>query len=334
MKKRYAVDNTNRLMIKRPARTLTVHGRFGIDKNNELYYWLNEPRTWQKENSLPSRINFQGTWQLNKNYDLELRLHKTTSQCDGDSLVIKGEIISVDRDTLVFEVKSYDKDGLLHIQLLKLSGFWQADEHNRLTFLAQRKIQPDTIILESAWQIDKRQQIVYAYEKTNLKTKTKNLHTVTFTGFWQISRAQHLTYILTHSTKSRFDFRVQIESPNLYPQRGVIKYRLGIGLREEANYKLKIIFLYGAWKFSRNTGLSFNMDYGAGMFKKIEFGANVNLNRKDEIAFSLINQNGEPLGINVTFTHKFLQKLDAAAFLSLKKAGKEGRIEAGVRVPF
>jgi len=60
----------------------------------------------------------------------------------------------------------------------------------------------------------------------------------------------------------------------------VIKYRIGIGLREEKTSSTKIISLYGTWKFSRKAGLTFAMDYGKGKFKKIEFGTEIYLTKK------------------------------------------------------
>lgn len=313
---------------------IPVQGRFSIDKNNQLIYWLNEPLFWRREYSLPGKIIFKGSWQLNNNYDLELVLDKTEKQFQDDILVIKGNIISTDRDILAFETKTYDQNGLLHIQILKLSVTWLTDETNRLSFIV-KKYSPDILTLEGDWQMNENQQIIYTYEKTNLKTKSKISNTLTFQGFWQLSSANKLTYIFKHSSDSKFDFRAQIETPTIYPQKGVIKYRLGVGMREESPTKEKLISLYGAWKFSRKLGLVFQMDYGEGEVKQIEFSADISVNQRNEFIFSLKDRSGEPLGLNITFTHRFLNKLDAEAFLRLKEILKrESVIEAGVRIPF
>ncbi len=337
MKYKYSIDSRNQLFIRPPKEkvAIPVRGRFSIDKNNQLIYWLNEPASWRKKYDLPSRISFIGNWQLNPNYDLELNLAETKEQYKGERLILKGEIISIDRDTLVFEIISYDKRGLSHIQLLKLSGFWQADESNRIRFMLKKKTSPDILVLEGLWQMNRNQQIIYNYEKTDLKTKTKTSHTLTFEGFWEINSVDRLTYILAHSSQSRFDFRVQIESPNLYPQEGVIKYRLGIGLRQIRPSQNKIISLYGAWKFSRKIGLMFEMDYGKSKVHNIEFGTDISLSQKDKISFFLKDTKGKPLGLNITFTHRFLNKLDAETFLRVQEILKrESAIEAGVRIPF
>jgi hypothetical protein len=336
MKYRYSVNNDNQLITRQPGKRkpLLTEGRFSIDKNNQLLYWLNKPDFWKMRYDLESKITFQGNWKINKNYDLELNLKETKKQYKGNLLILKGKIISIDKDTLVFEIKSYDKQDMLHIQILKLSGFWQADEKNQLSFMVKKIGTPDVFTLEGSWQLKKNQQIIYTYEKTDLKTKRKIKRTLTFEGFWQINSSNQLTYILSHSRESRFDFRAQIESPNLYPQDKVIKYRLGIGIRKEGQGETKIISLYGAWKFKRRLGLIFQMDYGKGKVHLMEFGFESHLSKKDEVIFSLTNKRNQPLGIQVIFTHKFLKQVKARSFLRFKKFRRELETEAGVRIPF
>jgi hypothetical protein len=318
----------------RTKKSLVTDGSFSINKNNQLIYKLNEPLTWRKKYNLPNKISFIGNWKLNRNCDLELFLDETKDQFKGNSLVIKGEIISVDQDRLTFEIKNYDREGLLHIQLIQLSGTWQANEYNQISFLVKKKTLPDILTLVGIWQLNQNQQVAHTYEKTDLKTKSKISHTITFEGFWQINHKDRLTYILTNSVNSYFEFRVQLESPNLYPQEGVIKYRIGIGLKENRTFKTQVVFLYGAWKFSRKLGLIFQIDYGQGYIKNIEFGTNLYLTKKDKIIFALTNKRKEPLGIYITFTHRFLKQLDAEAFLRLKKIKEESSIEGGIRIPF
>jgi len=131
---------------------------------------------------------------------------------------------------------------------------------------------------------------------------------------------------------SRFDFRAQIETPTIYPQEGVIKYRLGIGIKENRVAE-KIISLYGAWKFSRNLGLVFQMDYNREGLESIEFAADVSF-QENTVTFSLRNKEGKPLGITLTFTHRFLKGIDAETFIRLKRLGEESRVEAGLKIPF
>lgn len=334
MKFSYSVDNDNQLLIKPPQakRFLRANGRFGIDKNNQLFYRFDENLSWRRQYSLPPRVIFQGAWSLNSNHDLALTLDKNEGQVQGDTLIIKANIISADTDILAFEVKSYDRDGLLHAQILKLNITLFADENNCLCFMV-KKIQPDALTLEGSWQVNENQQVIYEYERIDLKTKTKVSNTLIFRGFWQIDSANRLTYILKHSLSSRFDFRAQIETPTIYPQKGVIKYRLGLGIKEDKP-RVKIISLYGAWKFNRSLGLVFEMDYNKERLESVEFGADVSFQKNNQVSFSLRNKKGEPLGLTLTFTHKLLKSLDAQALLRLKRVSEESAVEVGLKIPF
>lgn len=333
MKENYSVDNDNRLIIKRNGKGFPVSGIFSVDKDNQLVYLINETPAWRREHSLPSRINFTGSWKLNRNYDLELKLDKTEKQSGGDILAIKGEIISVDRDIFSFTVKTLDRNGLLHAQVLRLSVTWLADEANRLTFIVNKCL-PDIVILQGQWQLNRNQQVTYEYEKAELKTKSRVWRVLTFEGFWKISSANKITYILKHSSDSKFDFRAQIETPNIYPQKGLIKYRLGAGLREDKKSGSKIICLYGVWKLNRALALSFQADYGKSGVYANEFGADVSFDRKNTVNFSLKDKSGERMGINVIFTHRFLKHLDAETFLRLQASRKESAVSAGLKIPF
>ena len=324
----YTIDNANRLVIRRKGKTLTPQGRFEIDGNNRLWFWLNEPLAWRKEYRLPQSLSLNGRWQLNEEHDLEIISDKYAGGC----LTLKINIISVRPDAFIFGVNQIDSQGMSHLRILKLSGIWVSDQYNRINFSVEKKVSSGTLIFQGQWQINKSQQITYVYEKTDLKTKSRIKNTLVFEGFWQINSSQKLTYILGYSDKSRFDFRAQLESPSLYPQKGVIKYRIGIGVRRQR--RKNVIYLYGEWKFNRKLGLFFQMDYGKNGVVKLNFGAVIRPGKENEISFKLTDEIGKFVGINVIFTHRFLKNLDAEAFLKIKRLEKESGIEAGIRVPF
>lgn len=338
MKYKYLVDNNNQLFIKPENKkvAIPVRGKFSVDKNNRLIYWLNEPQGWRRLYNLPSKVSFMGKWHLNPNYDLQLNFQESNGYNDSGSFVLKGEVISTDRDLLVFEVVSKNRQGVSHIYFLKLNGSWQADEFNRIVFIVKKKASPDVLTLENAWQINKNQQISYTYEKALLKRKTKVSRILTFEGFWEINSNNRLTYILSHGRQSQFNFSVQIESPNLYPKEGSIKYRIGIGLRQDRPMQEKVICVYGEWRFNRRGGFIFRIDYGEEKLKDIELGASLYLTKKDEVVFSLINAKKESLGLNITVTHSFLKKTGAQAFVRLKDLlkGQGATVEAGMHIPF
>jgi hypothetical protein len=332
--KEYKLDNFNRLVVRTRGKNVSACPRFKVEKDSSLTCWLNEPDAWRRKNNLPGKINFQGNWRLDADHNLELDLSRSKSLSQQGRLVLKGRIISLASSYLVFEMETVDKDGLSHFQLLKLSGVWQADEYNRLCLEVGKKDEPDALILQGSWDINRNQQIIYKYEKADLRTKTKSVQSLTFKGYWQIDEADRLAYILSGGPQSRFDFRAQLESPNIYPEQGKIKYRLGAGLRGGGARRARVITLYGDWKFSRKGNLNFQMDYGSRGLESIEFGAGIHLTKRDEITLALTNRMNEPLGINIVLSRKFLKNPGAQVFLRLKSLKPEFRVEAGVKAAF
>jgi len=344
MKTRYSLTPDNRLTIKRSKskKSLTVNGRFSSNKKNELIYLVNEPLAWRREYDVPHKIRLRGKWRLDKSHDLEFVTEEPKDKSDWGVLLLRGRLIAAEADSFVFEMRSAVRGTRrgqavigTSIYLLKLEGKWQADEFNRLAFLVKKDAAPDTLTLQASWQVNKDQQIIYTYEKRQLKRRSGVKQTVAFDGFWEIGSSNRLTYRFLRGSNSRFDFRAQVETPDLYPRDGLIKYRLGAGVREIARPRVRVISLYGAWKLNRQLGLSFEMEYAKGKFRSLEFSAEAAASASGKITFSLRTAAGEPLGLCITFTRKFLRQNNAEAFLRLKAAlDKEYGVEAGVMVPF
>ena len=214
-----------------------------------------------------------------------------------------------------------------HLRVLKLKGTWRANDYNELCFeVTGRKGPPETFTFKGSWTLNNNQQIEY--------TSIDGRDTLTFKGYWQLPSANRLVYALEGSTTSRFEFKVQLESPSLVPKAGEIRYRIGIGARQSRlTAHAPVVTLYGQWKFCRTLGLTFQMDYGPNRVKEIEFGATVTFGR-NKVAFALKNEFGEPLGTTLTMTRKFLESFDAEAFIRLKSRQKEYGVETGVTIPF
>jgi len=332
-KARYAVDSHNRLVVKRGKKRLNPAGRFSV-KDNILYYWLNEPQAWLRKNSLPQKLKFAGAWKLNKNRDLVLDLSQGRNARRKETLALHGRILPAQGDVLAFELAADCPGNKKEYRILHLTGAWKASEDNGLFFEAKKRVLSDILSLGTGWKLDKRQQVVYTYTKTDLVRRSKSEQTIEFRGSWQLLRKDYLTYILERGTASRFDFRVQAESPNLYPQKGVIKFRLGAGVKQQAKAEPKTLSLYGTWKFGVSPALTFEMDYGEKKVKALTFSADIDLSEKDTIVFTLVDSRRRPLGLQLQFNRKFLKKHDAEAFLRLKKLCDESVIEAGVSIPF
>ena len=339
---RFSVNSDNQLLLKLPTEKtpITLGGSFAIEDNSLIYY-LNEQDPWRLKYGLPGKFIFSGAWNINSNYELELILEDSKTQEQGDRLTINSKIISTESDCLVFEVitkkqasRNPDESLLYSFELFKLSGIWQADEYNQLSFVVKKNTNPDVLTLKGSWEINQNQKITYTCIRQDKKTKTKISDILEFEGFWKISNAQRIRYIISESSGSIFDFRLQLESENLYPTEGVIKYRIGIGESLRERPQEKIISLFGTWKFSRNLGLEFQMEYVKGEFHSVHFGAEVDLSRADEIIFKVSSTSGEPLGFSLMFTHKFLKELDAQAFARFRQMRRDYGVEAGIRIPF
>jgi len=241
---------------------------------------------------------------------------------------LRKRFIAAESDALIVEtIQTESKTNRQSLRVLKLKGTWRANDYNELCFeVTLRKGPPETCTFKGSWKINNNQQIEY--------TSEDGRDTLIFKGYWNISSANRLVYILEDSLTSRFEFKVQLESPTFYPKKGEIRYRIGVGIRQSRlNSAGQILILYGEWKFGRDLGLSFQMDYGQGQVRAIEFGAQVTFGR-NQVIFALKNELGEPLGITLTMTHKFLEHLDAEAFIRLKSRQKEQAIEAGITIPF
>jgi len=240
---------------------------------------------------------------------------------------IRKRFICAESDALLIEtIQTESKTLRQRLRVLRLKGTWRANSQNELVFnVTLRKGLPQSYTFKGAWKLNNNQQIEYS--------SGQGPDVLTFKGHWDISSANRLVYALEGSSTSRFEFKVQLESSSLYPKAGQIRYRIGIGLRKSRLTRGQILILYGKWKFGRDLGLVFQMDYGQGRVKSIVFGAESTFGR-NKVTFALKNEFGEPLGITLTMTHKFLEDFDAEAFIRLKSRQNEQAIEAGITIPF
>jgi len=334
-KARFSIDPRNRLRITDGRNCIVPAGSFSIGAGQSLVYTLRESPSWRRTNGgVPAKLSFDGAWRLTPDYNLELIRSRTGGPVRKERLVLKCSSLVNKFDSLVFTLVGSQGPQRDSLDLITLKGKWQADEYNRLVFYASGKPDPSTIVLSGAWELNRNQQLVYSFEKTDLLTKTKKSHELLFAGFWKIDSRNRLSYSLSGSTRSSFSFRAQLESPNLYPADNMIKYRIGMGLARQARENQKVISLYGVWKITRRYGASFEMQYANGCIQSMEFGAKVAVNKNNEVVLSLTDRKDEPLGITVTYTHKLFKKSGAQAFFRLRNSSREKAIEAGIRIPF
>lgn len=321
---KYAVDPHNRLIAVKSGTESGVagfrhilDGRFKINKFNTLSYHLKHPQS----SPIPQQLTLSGRWSLDKKHNLVLTLDKKHNQIVKDRLTLKAQIINARADRLEFLVIAKNHKGRPHLYTLALSGCWQADKHNRLTFsVKRRKDLHEQLTLRGAWEVNQRNQIIYTYTKTSLKKSRKFTHTIAFKGYWQICELNRLIYVLNRQTGSGFDFKISLGKPAKYG----LEYEIGIGARP----KRKRISLFGKWKVTRELGLTFEMPAENERIKRLILGARLKLKKNSYLEARLKNSFGEDLGISLKLSKSIL-KGTGETYLKALKRGEEISLVAG-----
>lgn len=244
---RYEVDPHNRLTKTGPEKFRTIlDGEFKVGDNNELSYHV------KKSDGLdvPQQIKFSGDWSLDEGRKLVLTLDKWNNQVEGNKLVLKSELLDAGGNELVFSIEARDTAAKTRISILKFSGAWQADKHNRLVFnVAKEDGAAGKLTLQGKWEINKQNEVIYTYAKNIL----------TFRGYWDITTKDRLLYVLNKGLGSRFDFKVSLEK--------AVKDSLRYGVSIGYGAKKRSIALFGNWKIDKDLGLSFEIGYTGGNVK-------------------------------------------------------------------
>ncbi|MCG2814121.1 MAG: hypothetical protein L6245_05515, partial [Thermodesulfovibrionales bacterium] len=269
----YEIDPHNRLIAKKRGRASGVtgyrqvlDGKFKIDKGNSLTYHIKK----SSHSDILQQVKLSGRYSLNKDRNLVLTLNKWNNQVEGNRLIIKGQLLDAKDDELSFTVGTRDSAGNGAIYILKLSGAWQADKHNRLNFnVTREKGAVSNLTLEGAWKVNNNNEIVYTYTKSRLKTKENILNTLTFKGHWDITEKNRISYVLNKEINSMFDFEVGF----IRPTKSGMEYQINIGVTPVT----KKLTLSGKWKLNERLGILFEIPYKGGEVQGIAFGATCKL---------------------------------------------------------
>lgn len=328
---RYEVDPHNRLVARRTGRKTGIKrfrkvydGKFKVGKDNSLTYHIKAPAP--KDKNVPHQVKFKGKWSFSRKHDLIFTLNKWKKQAFSDKLILKGNIIDVNKNSLSFAVTTKAKRNEQSIYILELGGSWQADRYNRLTFKAKReRSRYDILTLTGAWDINKNQQIIYRCEKAQLIRKFKKVQVLIFKGHWDIKGKSRITYVLDKNTNSVFNFKAGF---GIFKDE-YIKYTIGIGLSRKIKPVKKTIIFFGTWKIKKDRGLTFEVRYGNKRIYSTTFGAEARLTKRDSISFKLKNDiDNKDIGVNLKLSRKML-KGNGEAFLRLLKKKRESAIFIG-----
>ena len=327
----YEIDPYNRLVVSKsgkksglPELRQVIDGRFKLDENNNLSYRVKAPLAEGEQ--VPRQIKLNGEWSLTDDHQLRLTLDTLGRQTFGDQITLQGEILDVNKDSLLFVVTTTTKDNIRSTYALDLDGTWKADENNRLSFHVRKEDGIyDILTFNGAWEINKNHQIIYQYEKARLIRKRRETHALIFKGYWDIKNAIRISYLLGKGTNSSFDFKT---SAGIFKE-NYIKYELGIGLAGRIEPVRQTVTLFGRWNLKKDSGLTFEIEYEDKKMKEIAFGADVTLTDKDTILFALrFNAENRDNGVTLELSHKMLDR-DGEAFLRLLRSNKESAIYTG-----
>ncbi len=332
MKKiQYEVDPYNRLLISSdgkksdlPKFRQVIDGRFSLDKDNDLSYRVKAPLP--EDGNIPHQIKLKGSWSLTDDHELRLTLDGQGRQTFGDQITLQGEILDVNKSSLLFAVTATTKDNTRSTYVLNLGGAWKADDKNRLSFHVRKESgRYDILSLNGIWEINKNHQIIYRYEKARMIRKKKQYHVLIFKGYWDIQEKFRISYLLGKGTDQSFDFRTSI---GVFKE-NYIKYELGIGSNDRVDPVRRTITFFGRWNLKKDAGLIFEIDYEKNKTREMVFGVDARLTDRDTILFTLKNDKEKrDIGASLELSRKIL-KGDGEAFLRLLKTNKESAVYAG-----
>ncbi len=269
----------------------------------------------------------EGTWRLTRAHRLEYRRRRRGNE---EEIVVTADLIQPEANGLVIGIRESSEDGESSGRKLTLRGRWQADASNRLSFEVEREGgRQDLLTFEGAWEVDPGYQILYRFRQASLKTKSSEIHTLRFQGFWDLDQARRFTYVLDRDSDSAFRFRGTFQTPTVLAKTGQIRYQLGI--EAEGKHRVQTVTLFGKWKISRDLGLEFEMAYQEGGNRTMNFKATYAVDARNALAARLTTREGKPLGMEILFTHEFL-KGQGAAFLRLRKSVEDSAVEGGMRL--
>ena len=329
-KLRLETDPYNRVIFKKTGKKSDLQryrqvldGRFKVDKNNELTYQVKAPLTRE---DVPHQLKLKGKWALTEEHDLRFTLDKLGRDTLADKITIKGEILDVRDNSLLFAVSTKTQEGKALTYVLQIGGVWRADSKNRLTFhIKKEKGIHDVLTFKGAWEINKDHQIVYNYTKARLIRKKKELHKLTFKGGWKVAGAGRISYEMKRGSDSSFDFRTSAGIVD----KNRIMFEVGIGVSDRVRPVRRRLEIFGKWRLVKNVGLVFEAGYKDGKPCSLVFGADAELTGRDSVRFRLKRDiDNRDTDMEIELSRRLL-KGDGEAFLRLLSSRQEATIYAG-----
>jgi len=328
---KYEIDPHNRLVVSKmdrsglPKYRLSLDGYFKTGKQNSLQYIIKTPHKYSAYDKLPYRVNFKGHYTLTKDHNILLTLRRSYKQRSQDALLLKSEIIFVKENTLGLAVKTKNSDGTVKTRLLSLNGKWRMDSKNKILFLVEKgRGKYDTLTFTGTWVVNKDNEIEYSYERSKSRRKERLI----FKGLWEIVENNKLRYSLGLKDDTGFEIKASLARTGFLGKKNALLYKLETRLTTK-RFKPKSITISGRWKLTKRMGLLFEVRYSNRRRNYLSFGAEVRLNKKDELIFLLKDKKNKPLGIEIILKRRFLGN-SGEALLKLLATKKERSITLSV----
>ena len=197
----------------------------------------------------------KGRWVLTPGHELQYK-----SEGKNEEIKLKGSLVAAEPDALIFSVTERQNDQRIVTSLVKLSGEWKLNPENQILFEVEKETgRNDTLTLTGGWKVGESHELVYRWEETRLKTKKRQIRTLVFRGFWELSEKNRLTYYLGADSGSALKVRGAFQTHSILAKDGEIRYQIGVEAAARKN--AQVIVLFGKWKISRDLGLLFEIEY-------------------------------------------------------------------------
>ena len=265
----------------------------------------------------------KGRWEITPDHEVQYKRN------GGDEEVkVSGVLVAAEPGALVIGVTERQTDQNIVTSIYKLTGSWKANPKNQLVFeVAKEDGKRDALTFRARWKINDRHEIVYTYDRVNLKKKKKGSQDLNFQGYWDIGGKNRLTYFVGGDSESAFRFRGAFQTRSILAKRAEIRYQLGVEV--SGRHRIQTIGLFGKWKLSRNLDLSFEIDY-ADTKHSITFGGEYSLDKERRVIVNLRSEEGGALGVEVIL-EKDIFDGDGQVFIRFQKFVEESSVEAGIK---
>jgi hypothetical protein len=266
----------------------------------------------------------KGKWEIDHKHEIRYQIDGSKEYAD-----FKAKIIDVKPAELTVYVTRVQHEQRKGGRIYRLKGQWRLDPQNRITFEVRRnKVASDALTFKGAWNINKNHEVTYTYLEETLKTKRKITRTLTFSGHWDLGDKNRLTYYIQRNDQSYFRVRGAFQTKSILAKKGEIRYQYGIEL--EKHVKTQTLILFGKWKYSRQLGLKFEIQYKNSKKRAIAFGAEYSFDSRTSLGANLKGRKDEKLGLELILTRGIPQN-NGEAFIRYLKSQDESRIESGLK---